>query len=410
VRRGIDSDRSRAIIRLISTHPNTPKPRLAIFTHVVRADFHNELRHFRRFEVWHFYRHRAPDLPEKDLGPRAVRFHNLTDLVLKASRLGPTLIQGGEPFDFPTQLPIVLGALIIAWLFRVPYYSPIYENIPVETKFSDVHRFGIRLDRLIIPLVRWLARVYGANSVLFFALNKGARRNLLAAGIPPQRISNLLYATWGVDINHFSPQRDGREPDMGPNGLLFVGRLVPDKGVPQLLRAFLRVMESLADVQLYIIGDGPLAADIRQFVDEHRVSAAVHLLGTVENQALPPYFRAARATVSPSVATRRWTEQAGMVNIQSMACGTPVVSTLSGSISEFVPDGQAGILVPERDSEALANAIVRLLNDTMLYQRLSENARAYVVERFDAPRNVAAVESLLLDQIAALQARNDKNR
>lgn len=397
-----------AAFRLSSVHismpPTRTKPRLAIFTHVVRADFHNELKEFRRFEVWHFYRHRAPDLPPQDLGPRAVRFRNLIDLVLKVKRLGPALIQGGEPFDFPTQLPIVLGALVAAKLLRVPFYSPIYENIPIDAKFSDIRRLGIRLDGLIISMVRWLARTYGSRAVLFFALNDGARRNLLDAGVPPQRISNLLYATWGVDLDHFSPRRDGREPDMGPNGLLFVGRLVPDKGIRELMRAFLRVKESLADAQLYIIGDGPLAADIRQFVDEHRIHAAVHILGTVENHALPPYFRAARATVSPSVTTRRWTEQAGMVNIQSMACGTPVVSTLTGSISEFVPDGQAGILVPERDSEALAEAIARLLADKQQHQRLSENARAYAVERYDAPRNVAVVEALLLERLAV--ARN----
>jgi glycosyltransferase involved in cell wall biosynthesis len=394
----------------ISMPPEPAKPRLAVFTHVVRADFHNELKHFRHFEVWHFYRHRAPDLPPNNLGPRAVQFRNLIDLVLKATRLRPTLIQGGEPFDFPTQLPIVLGALIVARLLRVPYYSPIYENIPVDTKFSDVRRFGIRLDGLIIPLVRWLAQAYGSRAMLFFALNSGARRNLLDAGVPPQRISNLLYATWGVDIDHFSPRRDGKEPDMGPNGLLFVGRLVPDKGIPELMRAFLRVRESLTDVQLYIIGDGPLIAGIRQIVDEHQLHTAVHILGTIENHSLPPYFRAARVTVSPSVTTRRWTEQAGMVNIQSMACGTPVVSTLSGSISEFVPDGEAGILVPERDSEALAKAIVSLLTDKRQHQRLSEFARAYVVQRYDAPRNVAAVEDVLVDRLVAVQARKGDSR
>jgi len=382
------------------------RPRLAIFTHVVRADFHNELRHFRRFEVWHFYRHRAPDLPPHDLGPRAVRFRSVIDLVLKASRLRPAVIQGGEPFDFPTQLPIVLGALIVARLLRVPYYSPIYENIPIDAKFSDIRRLGIRLDGPIVSTVRWLAQTYGSKAALFFALNDGARRNLLDAGVPPQRISNLLYATWGVDLDHFSPQRDGREPDMGPHGLLFVGRLVPGKGIRELMRAFLQIRGSLADAQLYIIGDGPLAADIRQFVDQHRMPSAVHILGTVENHALPPYFRAARVTVSPSLTTRRWAEQAGMVNIQSMACGTPVVSTLTGSISEFVPDGQAGILVPERDSEALAEAAIRLLTDEQQHRRLSENARAYVVDRYDAPRNVAAVETVLMELLTP--TRNPK--
>ncbi len=386
------------------------KQRLAILTHVVRSDFHNELRHFRRFEVWHFYRHRAPDLPPRDLGPRAVQFHGLIDLLLKVSRIRPALVQGGEPFDFPTQLPIVLGALVTSRLLRVPFYSPIYENIPVETKFSDVTRLGIRLDGLIIPAVRWLAKAYGSKAILFFALNQGARRNLLASGVPPERIRNILYATWGVDLDHFSPRRSGREPDMGPNGLLFVGRLVRDKGIQDLLNAFLQVKRSLADARLSIVGEGPLATEIRRFADKHRLASSINVLGTIENRALPPYFRAARVTVSPSVTTKRWAEQAGMVNIQSMACGTPIVSTLSGSIPEFVPNGQAGILVPERNPDALAKAVVGLLTDEQMHQRLSENARAYVVERYDAPRNVAAVETVLVDLLTATHARRTGSR
>lgn len=386
---------------------NPTKPRLAIFTHVVRADFHNELRHFHHFEVWHFYRLRATDLPLHDLGPRAVRFRGLFDLFVKAVRVGPALIQGGEPGDFPAQLTIVVAALIVSKLSGVPYYYPTFENIPLRRKYSDVRRLGIRIGPLIGALVRCLARAYASKALVVFAPNIGARANTEEAGADQRRISGLLYATWGVDLALFTPKRDGREPDMGPHGILFVGRLTRGKGIDYLLPAFLEVHRSVPDAQLFLAGEGELTNEVKIFAARHSLSTAIRLLGLVPNRELPPYFRAARLTVSPSITMPRWTEQVGMVNIQSMACGTPVVSTRSGSIAEFVENGRTGVLVAERDSDALAKAVLELLSDSGLHHRLSVNARAYAVERYDAPRNVAAVEAELFDRLTAART-NDR--
>ena len=387
------------------TPPETKSlPKLAIFTTVVRADFHNELRRFERFEIWHFYHHRAPDLTPQELGPHAVRFHGLLDLVVKTARLKPALIQGGEPSDFPNQLVIVMATLLVSRLLGVPYYYPAFENIPLRSKYSGVRRLGARIGPLIGVVVRRLARIYASRALVIFAPSIGARHNIGKAGVEQRRVSGLLYATWGVDLGLFTPKRDGREPDMGPNGILFVGRLTPSKGIDYLLPAFLEVRRRVPDARLFLVGEGELTSEVRNFAATHSLSAVVHLLGSVPNRDLPPYFRAALLTVSPSITMPRWTEQVGMVNIQSMACGTPVVSTRSGSISEFVRDGQTGVLVPERDSAALAETMLRLITDKELHHRLSENARAYAVERYDAPRNVAAVEAMLVERLAV--ARN----
>jgi glycosyltransferase involved in cell wall biosynthesis len=379
------------------------KPRLAIFTHVVRADFHNELRHFRHFEIWHFYRYRAKDLPSAELGPRAVRFSGLLDLVVKALRTKPALIQGGEPYDFPTQLTIVLATFVVAGLLRVPYYYPTFENIPIHTKYSAVRRMGIPLGPLVVTFLRWLARTYASKSILVFAPNSGARRNIREAGVPPERTSNLLYATWGVDLELFTPKRNGREPNLGENAILYVGRLTLSKGIDYLLQAFLAVTQIVPDARLFLIGEGEMVSEVREFAARHSTASSIHLLGPMPNHNLPPYFRAARVTASPSITTARWAEQVGMVNIQSMACGTPVVSTQSGAIPEFVENGRNGILVPERDSTALAEALLRLLTDRQLQAHFAVNARAYAVQRYDASRNVAAVETMLVERMTALR-------
>ena len=91
-----------------------------------------------------------------------------------------------------------------------------------------------------------------------------------------------------------------------------------------------------------------------------------------------------------------------MTNIQAMACGLPVVSTRSGAIPEYVPDGRAGFLVPECDPQALAGAILRLLGDEALRQRMGAAARDYALEHYDARANVARAEEQLLGWVESL--------
>lgn len=383
--------------------PTARHPKLVILTTLLRADLHNSLCYFRRFEVWHFYHRHTDDISLKELGPRAIRFRGLLDLLIKIISLKPALIQGGEPYDFPAQLTLIITTLFASKILRVPYYFPTLENIPPEEKFAEIKRWGISLSRFVIPFVKWLARIYSLGALVIFAENKGSEENIRRLGIPENKISRLLYGTWGVDIDIFSPMPAGDRIDMGKNRILFVGRLIEMKGLFVLLNAFLEVKKQIPDVQLFIIGDGPLKEEIRQRTTSAGISSSVHLLGTVLNQHLPPYFRSASVTVSPSITTRRWAEQVGMANIQSMACGTPVISTRSGAIPEYVPDGQVGLLVPENNSTALATAIIRLLNDRNLHQKLSRNARTYAVEHYNARRNVAKVEALLWEYLASVE-------
>ncbi len=379
--------------------PPSTKPKLAILTTVLRADFHNMLSHFKRFEVWHLYHRCASDISQNELGSQTIRFRNLIDLILKLARLKPALIQGGEPYDFPTQFSLIVATLIGSSILGVPYYFPTFENIPPEIKFARIYRFGIPLSSFLIPFIKWFARIYARRALVIFAVNEGARKNLASLNCPREKISNLLYATWGVNTELFTNQIQGNEPDMGPNGILFVGRLIEQKGILVLLEAFNKVKKQIPDARLFIIGEGPLKDKINQFANSKGLANSIHLLGTILNQHLPPYFRAARVTVAPSITIQRSAEQVGMVNIQSIACGTPVISTFSGSIPEFVTDGVTAILVPEQDPGALADAIVRVLSNQQLRNHLSQNCRSYVEEHYDARKNIDKVETVLWNRL-----------
>lgn len=370
-------------------------PKLAILTTLLRADLHHPLSYFNRFEVWHLYHRVANDISRDELGIRTIRFRNCLDLVFKLLRLKPALIQGGEPYDFPAQFPLIVATILASAILRIPYYFPTFENIPPEKKFDQIYRLGIPLSPILIPFIKFVARFYAHRASLIFAVNQGAQANMRALQCPKEKISNLLYATWGVDTEFFLPTPQGDEPDMGPNGILFVGRLIELKGVLNLLEAFSAVKNHILDAQLFIIGEGPLKNRLSQTTESKNISGSIHLLGVVPNRNLPPYFRAARVTVTPSKSTYRWAEQVGMVNIQSIACGTPVISTKSGSIPEFVRDGVTGILVPENDPKALAEAIIRVLIDQKLHNFLSKNCRVFAEEHYDARKNLFRVEKLL---------------
>jgi len=379
--------------------PTSKSLNLVILTIFLRADLHLDLKHFQRFQIWHLYNQISLDITPEQLGSRAIKFKNVIHLIIKILHLKPALIQGGEPYDFPTQLPLIIATIITSRLLRIPYYFPTFENIPPEKKFAEIKRLGIPLSPLIIPFIKWLARGYSKNAMIIFALNNNAKRNMIQLGIPDKKIVQLMYGTWGVDTERFANILNGTEPDMGQYGILFVGRLIESKGLNVLLPAFEKVKHRLPDAQLFIIGEGPLKNELFRRATNLGVASSVHILGPILNHKLPPYFRAARVTVTPSLSTRRWIEQVGMVNIQSMACGTPVISTWSGAIPEYVIDGKTGILVPENDVFALTEAIIRLLTDEQLHRQLAHNAREYALQYYDTRRNIQKVEEVLLEHL-----------
>jgi glycosyltransferase involved in cell wall biosynthesis len=212
-------------------------------------------------------------------------------------------------------------------------------------------------------------------------------------------MQRLMYGTWGVDLEEFTPRPDGREPAWGSDPvLLFVGRIHPEKGIEDLLEAFGKVINNQPAARLVLIGDGPQRPAAEAQVQQRGWRERVQFLGTIKNRDLPPYLRAATVFVAPSVRTPRWEEYVGMTNLQALACGTPVVTTRSGAIPEYVPE-TAGYLVPEHDPPALAEAILKLLADHDLCRRMGAAGREHVSQCCDALKNVLQAEAEILQLV-----------
>jgi glycosyltransferase involved in cell wall biosynthesis len=160
---------------------------------------------------------------------------------------------------------------------------------------------------------------------------------------------------------------------MGGRFLLFVGRLVPYKGLETLLQAADRIPCRIA-----VIGTGPLDAALRKEVAARGLEGKVRLLGRVDD--LRPYFVGCDFFVLPSVTAL---EGFGIVQIEAMALGKPVVSSdLPSGVTYVNVHGETGLTFLVGDADALAEACNRLLSDTALRERLGEGAHRRTFEKF----------------------------
>ncbi len=171
----------------------------------------------------------------------------------------------------------------------------------------------------------------------------------------------------GVDSTRFRPL-PARHDD--PPVVLFVGRLVAQKGVDVLLRAFAAVLARLPQARLVIAGDGDQALYLQRLARYLGVMARVEFVGWQSGEDLVRCYGHCDVVAMPS----RY-EPFGLVALEAMSCGRPVVAARTGGLAEIVDDGRTGILVPAGDHLRFAQALVRLLTDDQAREKASLAAR-----------------------------------
>jgi glycosyltransferase involved in cell wall biosynthesis len=207
---------------------------------------------------------------------------------------------------------------------------------------------------------------------------------VVALGAPEERVHTIPS---GVDTRFFRP---APRPD-GPPEVVFVGRFVEKKGLDVLLKAWPLVRRTVPQARLRLVGFGPLAppaslADssvLVEFADPSRRQAQVRdaIVG-------------ASVVVTPSrTAADGDAETLLLVNLEAQACGRPLVTTRHGGIPEFVVEGRTALLVPEGDTNALADALVEVLRDDNLAARLAAAGPAWAA-RFDVAVCTSRIDDL----------------
>jgi len=201
----------------------------------------------------------------------------------------------------------------------------------------------------------------------------------------------------GIDPMRFEYQNSEVEAkirnEYGDRLVLAVGRLVPFKGFEYLIRAMKQVSGTLL-----IIGAGPLKAALKSCIIECSVSEKVRMIDNVDNALIPPYYRAASIFVMSSI-TRA--ESFGIVQVEAMAAGIPVINTdIPSGVPEVSVHGQTGFTVPPKDPEALAQAINLLLDNTELRQQFGREACIQVHDRFSMEKTVKQTLDLYENVVA----------
>lgn len=210
-------------------------------------------------------------------------------------------------------------------------------------------------------------------------------RDLYGAGV-----ASLSIIPCGVDLEVFHPvrqvdARDATGRDHCEQLILFVGRIEQIKGIDVLLKAlalmFQRSPELRSETCLLVVGgalddddDAPEVEkieELRRLVRENAMEQNVDFVGSRDQKSLALYYAAADFCAVPSL-----TESFGLVALESMACGTPVVATCVGGLQTVVEHGESGLLVPAGDHGALAEAMTRVLIDHRLRLHLGHGARS----------------------------------
>ena len=290
--------------------------------------------------------------------------------VLQALRgFGPEVIHAHEPFTPSASMFAALSGL-----------APV-----VATFHSGADRS--RLFDIAAPLLR---RLDGRLAVRIAVSERGA------AFIRRRLGGTLRVIPNGADVARFEKADPA---DLGPGGpkVLFVGRLHERKGFPTAVAAFGILAAARDDVRLIVAGDG----EDRSAVDRLLTSDArrrVRMLGAVPNENLPPYHAACDVFVASSIGG----ESFGIVLVEAMAAGLPVVASDIPGYREVVADGIDGLLVPPRDPAALAAAVGRVLDEAGLGARLGEAARSRA-RRFDWSIVTDELEEAYRDALAPLR-------
>ncbi len=231
-------------------------------------------------------------------------------------------------------------------------------------------RLYIFLENLLAPRTDRIVTVSGA-----------LRQDLLRLGVPPEKVVPIYN---GIDTRRFAYVRNPevrarKRAELGLADNRFVvgtvARLIPSKGVGFLLGAVSRVLARIPGAVFLIVGDGPQRQELEGMAGRLGIGEAVRFLGFRED--VPELLAAFDLFVLPSLS-----EGMAITLVEAMAAGRPVVASKTGGMVEVVEDGKTGLLVPPGDSEALAEAILRLHRDPAGTAEFVAAAERRVEEKF----------------------------
>jgi glycogen synthase len=187
--------------------------------------------------------------------------------------------------------------------------------------------------------------------------------------------NGIEYDLFRMDAESEQIKRQFIEPDS--RMVFFVGRLVYEKGVQTVIEAMPKVLEEVPDVRFLVAGTGPHKRQLEAMIYELGLAEKIRLLGFVDAERLVKFYKCADLTVVPSLY-----EPFGMVVLESMVAGCPVIVADTGGLKEIVVHEETGLCFKPGNPESLADAMIRVLKDTDLADRLTKDALNLISDKY----------------------------
>ena len=293
--------------------------------------------------------------------------------------------------------------------FHLPYYpdiaallSKIYKIPSILTYHNDIVKGGL--------LMNSVAQIYN------YSVNHVALRSMDLIITPSPFCYNeskflkpftkkLAWIPPGVDIEKYSVGKSFKIHEAynlhdSSKIVLFVGvmsKAHTHKGVDQLIKSFKIILKKVKDAYLVLVGRGDMMSEYKKMCDEFNISDNVLFTGFVDETELIEYYKSSDVVVLPSTTVQ---EGFGMVLIEGNACGKPVIGTRVGGIQYVIKDGETGLLVPPKNPEALAGAVIEILNNDDLAKKMGNNGRRLVEEKYTWERSAEMTEKVYKEIIA----------
>jgi glycosyltransferase involved in cell wall biosynthesis len=281
---------------------------------------------------------------------------------------------------------------------------PLMRNLNVPL-FVSFHGYDVTMHEAIAQRSTLSHRTYlkrrprlQHEAIRFIAVSEFIRDKMLHQGFSPDK---LCVHYIGVDTEQFTPDPTVQREPM----VLFTGRLVEKKGCTYLIRAMAQVQQSRPEVELVVVGDGPLRAELERQASQQL--KRYRFLGIQSPEQVRRWMNKAQVFCVPSVIAASGDAEAfGIVFAEAQSMGLPVVSFASGGIPEAIAHGETGFLAPEKDTESLAAYLALLLDDAARWTRFSQQGQQWIRQRFDLKQQTYTLEQLYLSAIEAAKSRS----
>ena len=266
-----------------------------------------------------------------------------------------------------------LLCMIAAKLCRVPHRIHTFTGLIWPTASGLKRKILIATDKLLCSC-----------ATIIIPEGNGVKQDLLSARITSKPLNVLANGNVrGIDLNHYRRSDEVVQQAKilrkdNTITYIFIGRLVADKGITELVNAFVKLNQLHDNTRLLLVGPkeqtiSPLPSHILQTIESHKSIEAVGMQHDIR-----PWLAAADVFVFPS-----YREGFPNVVIEAGAMALPsIVTDINGS-NEIIIEGKNGLIIPSHDSDSLFNSMLRLYSDSSLRQSLSRNARDLIADRFD---------------------------